>query len=241
MSIYFDSTLQYNSPTGKQLTSSLQSFENAFTFSSLYSLNPEYLQTPSKLINEFDLFIERGEANDSDIVWAYNLSLKYNPNFLIEIPKFIPSDLLPLFVKQLESKYSPGFLFPGLVSIHDLFLKQLFELNQINFNSLADLLNKISEVSLIFFLQRDIKNNFQSEISKAVKEKLPSPENEIFQTIEKLYSICISQDSINEIHFKIEDLFFLKTNWMDNLMYCSKYPSLTFWLIVNEEEQHHLH
>jgi hypothetical protein len=43
---------QFNSPAKKQLISSLRSFENAFTFSSLYSLTPEYLQAPSKLIKK---------------------------------------------------------------------------------------------------------------------------------------------------------------------------------------------
>jgi hypothetical protein len=160
---------EIDSPIRKKLIFFLQSFLKACTFYSLFSLKSEYLIKPSTMITEFDIFMDRNEINDYNIPWAYQMSTKFSPDFMIQIPRFLPLYLIPLFVQLKEEKYFPGFFFPQIQRIPDNFLSQIFSINVASIHSLVEMLNVITKIAFQELIQEEIEDDYENAILKAIR------------------------------------------------------------------------
>ncbi|KAK8886006.1 hypothetical protein M9Y10_041465 [Tritrichomonas musculus] len=229
------------------LINKVKSYAGALTIKQLCSLKDdgyELLVHPEKLKAEFEKFNNRNEYDEYLEYWAGKLSLKYDPKDMIIIPKYTPSDLHPLFVLQNFDDHSifesssdkPGILLKETIHPSIELVKQLGKIDLSKYDGLQEYLNEVSRIALNVLRDKIVESDFED----AVREENERIENEVFTIILHLYPICMAQDSREPFDFSVDDLFFVKSNWLSNVEMCAKYPSLTYWLIENSECQRKL-
>lgn len=227
----------------------VKSFARALTIQQIDDLQNEsadaILTNPEKMKEEFEKFLNRNEVDDYLEYWAGKMSLKYDPKDIIHLPRYKTSDIQALFIKKKlndnrnddqENSISAGIKYSLTIAPSPDLINSLSKLQCEKYKTLLEYLDEVSKITLEVLFNKHVDENFED----ALKKENIIYNEEIVNFIIKLYPICRAQDTREPINFTFEDLFFLRSNWGKEKELCAKYPSLTYWLISNQECQRKL-
>ena len=249
-----------NNKTKKENIKIIDLILNSNLLYNIIKIDPKYANG-NKIIDMINKTIKRKDVKRKNLSWAYSLSVNYYPSFLLNIPNFSPSDLIPMFaIKLPNGKIQPGILLKEnniflMNKENNAFMESITKIE--NPNSFKDCLNKIllsfvQNFSQLFNITKgelgkiyeEIKKqdiNIQSIINMIEKinwENIKEGKtlSNIFGKIKKLLNCNLKTNYEDSNHLNYDDTFFIEEDWLKkNISQQKNYPFIFLFFLKYPE------
>ena len=191
-----------------------------------------------KILNQ----LEERKSSEFEIQWINDMARRYPQDFQIVLPNFNPNDIFSLFITYEENKtpvYGPllkHYPDPRLAKSLSKFLEKGINTDPSKYEKYAVSICRTIYINAIEndnSITRDI-----TEFKKFIDEKQRKTTNKIhkylYEIMNLLFNIIEKLKVTPKFAFTFNDINFLKSKWKD-VRYINKYPSLAYWLAVNND------
>lgn len=178
-----------------------------------------------RIADLFNSCLDSNRVTNEDVWWAYQKSSQFPPDLFLHIPVFRSEDLLHLFLKNC-----PGILLS--------FLHKIAAFEPHYHASLIEVLNQIAISALSCFSILDTSDP-QVQIKQVLSHSPSILQEKLFKVILPLFDIIQNiESSTVSPKFLIDESFLVTSSWLKDESLCSKFSSMTFFLVENVGIQH---